>query len=65
MFGALSGAFTFIAYLVASLKSCGNPSNENVNFCPVSNKDYDGGHYYFDNFKIYILIIKSKFSQIH
>ena len=63
MFGALSGAFTLIAYIVSSLKSCGNPSNENVNLCPVRNKDYDGGHYYFDNFKIYILNMNERLRE--
>ena len=55
MFGALSGALTLIAYIVSSLKSCGNPSNKKINFCIVSEKEYDGGNHYFDNFKIYIL----------
>ena len=38
MFGALSGALTLIAYIVSSLKSCGNSTNKKINFCIVMKK---------------------------
>ena len=63
MFGALSGALTLIAYIVSSLKSCGNPSHKKINFCIVSEKEYDGGNHYFDNFKIYILNMNKRLER--
>ena len=54
MFGIISEAFTFIAYIITSIKSCGNPANEKVKFCTVMHKDYDNGNHFFDNFKIYM-----------
>ena len=62
MFGLISGGFTFIAYIIASTKSCGNPSKK-VNFCTVKHDDYDGGNYFFDNFKIYILNMNKRLKE--
>jgi hypothetical protein len=63
MFGIISGAFTFIAYIIVSVKSCGNPANKNVNFCTVVHKDYDNGNHFFDNFKIYILNMNNRLKE--
>ena len=63
MFGIISESFTFIAYIITSIKSCGNPANEKVKFCTVMHKDYDNGKHFFDNFKIYMLNMNDRLRE--